>query len=409
MEVNVKEGYKKTDIGLIPIDWEENSLESIGDFVNGKPHESKVISSGEHFLITIDSINIDGELKAEHKRINSSGNFLHKGDIVIILSDIAHGYLLGLCDVIPEDNKYVLNQRVGRLSCHTEFAPQYIRYQINRNQNHFRMRGQGTSQRHIYKRDIDELFIPIPYTFKEQKTIAEVLSDVDGYIESLEKLIAKKRMIKQGAMQELLTGKRQLSGFRGKWKEKKIEDITEIVSGGTPRTKNVEYWDGQIDWCTPTDITNTKGKYLCHTERRITESGLKNSSASLLPPGTLLLCSRATIGEVKIAAKRICTNQGFKCLICSDEVQNEFLYYLILTMKSKLIEKSNGSTFLEISKKDIGGIEIKLPLYDEQNAIVEILSDMDEEIIELEKKLRNVCQIKQGMMQELLTGKIRLI
>jgi len=122
----------------------------------------------------------------------------------------------------------------------------------------------------------------------------------------------------------------------------------------------------------------------------------------------LLLCSRATIGEVKIATDAICTNQGFKSLICSNQVYNEFLYYVLLTIKPKLIEKAIGSTFLEITKKETSLIEIELPSISEQQAIAEILSDMDAEITALETRREKTSLLKQGMMQELLGGKIRL-
>jgi type I restriction enzyme S subunit len=246
---------------------------------------------------------------------------------------------------------------------------------------------------------------PLP----EQHAIAAALSDVDALITALDRLIAKKRDIKQAAMQELLTGKRRLPGFSGEWKVRRIGETTQIVSGGTPSTHVPEYWNGDIYWCTPTDITGTQSKYLTSTARCITESGLKSSSASLLPVGTLLLCSRATIGEVKIAATKVCTNQGFKSLICSDDVDNEFLYYMLLTMKLKFVEKAIGSTFLEISKREMAAMEIVLPPIAEQRAIAEVLSDMDAEIAALERKRDKTRLLKQGMMQELLTGRIRLV
>lgn len=121
------------------------------------------------------------------------------------------------------------------------------------------------------------------------------------------------------------------------------------------------------------------------------------------------MCSRATIGEVKIADDEICTNQGFKSLICSNEVSNEFLYYLLLTMKPRMVEKAIGSTFLEISKKDTALLEVLLPQVSEQTAIATILSGMDAEIAMLEKQRDKTRALKQGMMQELLTGRIRLV
>jgi type I restriction enzyme, S subunit len=189
--------------------WETRKLGDIIEFVNGKPLEKMVSNDGDYFVITLDSIDIDGNLKQEHKRSSYFDNSLQKGDIVIILSDIAHGYLLGLCDLIPEDNKYILNQRVGRLRCSYEHVPQFIRMQINRNQEFFRKRGQGTSQRHIYKRDIFDLRISLPQR-DEQTAIAEILSDMDAEIAALEAKLSKAREVKAGMMSVLLGGRVRL-------------------------------------------------------------------------------------------------------------------------------------------------------------------------------------------------------
>jgi type I restriction enzyme S subunit len=254
-----------------------------------------------------------------------------------------------------------------------------------------------------------ELFCTIPNNKIEQIAIAEVLSDTDKLITSLEKLLEKKKAIKQGTMQELLTGKRRLPGFSGEWELKKMDDIYDIVSGGTPSTSNLAYWNGDILWCTPTDIISCKGKYIFNTEKYISKLELNNSSATLLPVGALLLCSRATIGDVRIAKKLISTNQGFKSLIPNQGILNEWLYYVILIIKNKMLEKAIGSTFLEISKGDLSRILLNVPEFAEQSAIATVFSDMDAEIEALEKKLEKYRQIKQGMMQELLTGKIRLV
>ena len=186
-------------------------------------------------------------------------------------------------------------------------------------------------------------------------------------------------------------------------------DICNIINGGTPSTSVAEFWNGKILWCTPTDITSCSTKYIYTTESKITESGLKASSATLLPKGALLLCSRATIGEVRIAGNAICTNQGFKSLVVHQNISNEWLYYMMHVLKSQMLEKAIGSTFLEISKKDLAELDIIVPEFTEQKAIAQVLSDMDSEIEQLEKKLAKYQQIKQGMMQELLTGRIRLV
>lgn len=183
----------------------------------------------------------------------------------------------------------------------------------------------------------------------------------------------------------------------------------EVKDGGTLSTSIAEFWNGKILWCTPTDITSCSTKYIYTTESKITESGLKASSATLLPKGALLLCSRATIGEVRIAGNTICTNQGFNSLVVHQNISNEWLYYMVHVLKFNMLEKAIGSTFLEISKKDLAELDIIVPEFTEQKAIAQVLSDMDSEIELLEKKLAKYQQIKQGMMQELLTGRIRLV
>lgn len=260
------------------------------------------------------------------------------------------------------------------------------------------------SQEQVYAFDI-----VYPPDAKEQAAIAEALSDIDSLIFSLQKLIEKKKAIKQGAMRELLTGKKRLPGFSEEWSKQQLGDICNIVNGGTPSTSITEFWNGKILWCTPTDITSCSTKYIYTTESKITESGLKASSATLLPKGALLLCSRATIGEVRIAGNTICTNQGFKSLVVHQNISNEWLYYMVHVLKFNMLEKAIGSTFLEISKKDLAELDIIVPEFTEQKAIAQVLSDMDSEIELLEKKLAKYQQIKQGMMQELLTGRIRLV
>lgn len=250
-----------------------------------------------------------------------------------------------------------------------------------------------------------EIFCPLP---EEQQAVAKALTDVDRLIASLEGLIKKKRAIKEGAMQQLLTGRTRLTGFKGEWKDESIGELASIVSGGTPSTQVSSFWNGDILWCTPSDITDRPGKYIDSTARRITDAGLTNSSATLLPTGSLLLCSRATIGEVKIATREICTNQGFKSLVCNSKVDNEFLYYKLLTLKDILIAKSIGSTFLELGKRDLAGFRVCIPEKEEQSAIAKVLADMDREIEVLENSFSKYSAITKGMMQQFLTGRIRL-
>ncbi|HQB82688.1 MAG TPA: restriction endonuclease subunit S, partial [Candidatus Rifleibacterium sp.] len=252
----------------------------------------------------------------------------------------------------------------------------------------------------VNRNDLHEILVSIPSSMAEQTAIATALNDADALITQLEKLIAKKRLIKQGAMQQLLKPKPG-------WQSKKLGEIAEVVGGGTPSTFTPSYWNGNINWFTPTEIGDKKYSY--QSIRKITQEGFANSSAKLLSPGTILLTSRASIGDVSILMTEGCTNQGFQSLVAKEAVDSEFLYYLALTLKPILQQNASGSTFLEISPKKLKAISIKIPDKSQQISISQALSGIDKEIDALEAKLAKYKQIKQGMMQTLLTGKIRLL
>lgn len=253
--------------------------------------------------------------------------------------------------------------------------------------------------------------IPLPPTSEEQAAIGGALADADALIDSLEQLLTKKRQIKQGAMQELLTGKRRLPGFTGEWADCTLQKLADIRSGGTPSTRRAEFWDGAIPWCTPTDITALAGaKHISETERSISDKGQKASSAEMLPAGTIVMTSRATIGECAIASVPLTTNQGFKNFVPRDTTCGEFLYYLLGTQRSAFLTLCSGSTFLEIGKRQLEDFIVRCPIeYDEQLAIAEVLSSIDKEITTLEARLTKARALKQAMAQALLTGRIRLV
>mgnify|MGYP004466319893 CR=1 FL=1 len=192
------------------------------------------------------------------------------------------------------------------------------------------------------------------------------------------------------------------------WEIKYLSDFGKIQSGGTPSTTMAEYWGGNIAWCTPSDITSTPTKYINATERTITDAGLKNSAATVMPAGSILLCTRATIGELKINSIPMATNQGFKNITINNSGNAEFLYYLLQTKKNCMLDLAIGSTFLEISKTALIKIPLQIPMHDEQSKIADALSDIDNLVVVLEKQIAKKKAIKQGTMQELLTGNRRL-
>lgn len=270
-------------------------------------------------------------------------------------------------------------------------------------------RAQGDAVVHIYPDALSKLKIPIPSLY-EQQAIAAVLSDADDLVTALERLITKKRQITQGAMHDLLTARRRLPRFSEAWVEKSLPDLAEIRSGGTPSTTDPTLWNGDIAWVTPTDITALNGKkYLNSTTRTITKMGLMQSSAELLPAGTVVMTSRATIGECAISTIPMTTNQGFKNFIAKSRTDLNFLYYLLISQKKGFIELCSGSTFLEIGKTQLNSYKVLVPkTMDEQQAIAAVLSDMDTEIQTLESRLVKARALKEGTMQNLLTGRIRL-
>lgn len=176
---------------------------------------------------------------------------------------------------------------------------------------------------------------------------------------------------------------------KNEWKKVKLGDIGEIVSGGTPKTSVKEYWNGNISWLTPKDFSNKNYKYWNKGERNITKEGLKNSSAKLLPKGTVLFTSRAPIGYVGISDTNLCTNQGFKNIIVNEENSNEFIYYLLKFITPQIINIAGGSTFKEISATALRDFEVYIPKSKKyQEKIAKILSDIDAKI-ELNNKINN--------------------
>ena len=171
-----------------------------------------------------------------------------------------------------------------------------------------------------------------------------------------------------------------------------------VIGGGTPDTSIKSFWDGDIQWFTPSEIG--KNKYVDCSSRTISEEGLNNSSAKLLPPNTILLSSRATIGECSISLRECATNQGFQSLMAKD-CNTEFLYYLIQTKKKDLIRKSCGSTFLEISANEVRKIQGSVPSDAEQKKIAKLLSLLDERIAAQNKIIDKLQSLIKGIRHDI--------
>ena len=177
-----------------------------------------------------------------------------------------------------------------------------------------------------------------------------------------------------------------------------------VVGGGTPDTNNHKYWNGDIQWFTPSEIG--RDKYVTNSLRTISEEGLNKSSAKLLPIGTILLSSRATVGECSINKVECTTNQGFQSLITKEYFSKEFVFYLMQTKRKELIRKSCGSTFLEISANEVRKIKIAVPTFKEQEKISKLLALLDERITIQNKIIEKLESLIKGIRNDVF-GKLR--
>lgn len=286
----------------------------------------------------------------------------------------------------------------------------------------------GGTRSKLNQRELKTISILIPPQKSEQTAIAHILSTVDKAIEQTEKLIAKYKRIKTGLMQDLLTkGIDENGNIRSEkthkfkdsplgripveWEVKQISEICEVVSGGTPNTKNSNLWNGDIIWITPNDLNKLSTPFISDSERKITKEGIESSSAKLFPPLSIIISTRAPIGYLALNKIPAATNQGCKTLVFSPTSNKNslFFYYLISHNINSLLTRGNGTTFTEISKKDLNKIELAYPIkLEEQIIIAEKLSSVENKINIESYSLSKFTKLKSGLMQDLLTSRVRV-
>lgn len=252
----------------------------------------------------------------------------------------------------------------------------------------------------VNRNDLHEISVNLP-PLCEQRTIANALSDVDSLITSLDKFIAKKRDIKQATMQQLLTGKRRLPGFSGEWEVKKLGDIAEVIMGQSPvGTSYNRDGNGYPLINGPTEFTDKHPIKIQWT----------NQPTKFCKKNDILLCVRgSSTGRINIADDDYCVGRGVAAIRAKTEVDARYMTFQVDRAVINILALTTGSTFPNIDGKSIRSIEFPVPSFSEQEAIATILSDMDAEIVALEQKRDKTRALKQGMMQELLTGRIRLL
>ena len=415
----MQQGYKQTEIGVIPEEWKIASLKDLSDgqFTYGVNAPAIPYAPPLPNYIRITDISDDGRFIRESRTSVDCQNpemyTLKENDIVFARTGASTGktYLYRKSDGALVYAGFLIKASILPEKANSKYV--FDNLHTNRYWDWVSVTSMRSGQPGINGNEYASYMIPCP-SLLEQEHIAEALSDVDGMISSLKKLIAKKKAVKQGAMQELLTGKKRLPGFSRKWGKFKLGDLC-CISGrigfrGYTKDDLVNKGFGAITF-SPSDIFEQKLDYSnCDY---ISFFKYDESPEIQVFNGDIIFCKTASIGKtalVKNLTEKATINPQF-VLMNKFKCNNEFLYYIISGKEfvEQILSITGGSTIPTISQEQLKMQLIYMPELDEQNAIASILSDMDNEIEALEHKLEKTRQIKQGMMQQLLTGKIRLV
>lgn len=423
----VKPGYKQTEIGVIPEDWDLILFEDCFSVLSNNTLSRSELNynGGElqniHYgdiLVKFSAVTDCGAerlpyVNAELVKKVSKG-FLRDGDIVI--ADTAEDNTVGKATEVVAVNGNKVVSGLHTIPCRPKddkmFVPMWLGYFINHNTYHNQLLPYitGIKVSSISKSAIAGTMIAVPKPDEQTKIVA-ALSDIDALITNLEKLIAKKKAIKQGAMQELLTGKRRLPGFGGVWETVRLGDHCAVLRGGSPRPIQAYLTSSPqgANWIKIGDVREGD-KYITATAERIIEAGISKSREVFV--GDFILSNSMSFGRPYILKINGCIHDGWLVIQnYQDSFDQQYLYYVLGSdmVKSQYISMAAGSSVQNLNKEKVGNVMLHKPDIEEQHSIAAILSDMDEEISKYEHQLRKYKGVKQGMMSELLTGRIRLV
>jgi len=416
----IAKGYKQTEVGVIPMDWLVKQLGEIGEFNKGKGiKKDSVLSEGLPCIRY-------GELYTHHHEyIRYFNSFINKetakksklikyGDILFAGSGETKEEIGKCCAFIDRKDAYAGGD-VIILSPDNIYDSLFLGFLLNHEVilKQKAQKAQGDAVVHIYPSSLSEIFTPLPPTLTEQKAIATVLSDNDALIDSLDKLISKKKMIKKGTMQQLLTGKKRLPGFSGEWGVKTINDLTNKVidnRGKTPLLSKEGHCLIEVN-AIYNQLKYPNYKFVA---KYVNDETYLNWFREGHPDaGAILITTVGSAGETVIMKeKKGCIAQNIIALELTEDCCNDFFYYYTKTayFKNQVRAVLMGAVQPSLKVPYVLNFKIKIPKdIKEQQNIANILNDMDTEIEALEQKRDKYKAIKQGMMQELLTGKTRLV
>ena len=396
--------FKQTDIGLIPEDWEAKNLADVGPIRMCKrimKYQTNDTGDIPFYKIGTFGKKADAFIAKElYNEFRKKYNYPQKGDILLSAAGT-----IGRTVVFDGEPAYFQDSNIVWIENKENLVINHLLYYIYHRINW--ITDTGTIPR-IYNGNVRSILFSLPPVIEEQKRIANALSQMDDLIAALDEQIEKKKLIKQGAMQQLLTGKTRLKGFSGEWEIVKLGDVAEMNSGGTPSSRNPHYYGGMINFLSISDMTNS-GKFIFSTEKTITQLGLDNSSAREFPAGTLMYAMYASLGKCSITKINTAVSQAILGFKLSKRMDRDFLYYYFCFIEESVKKMGQTGTQSNLSKKIVEDFEIYVSKdISEQQAIASTLSTMDEEIQTLQEERDKYALVKQGMMQQLLTGKIRL-
>jgi type I restriction enzyme S subunit len=411
MEITTKK-YKQSEVGLIPEDWEVNTLRQIGEAKMCKrifSYQTTERGDIPFFKIGTFGKEPDAYISSDlYNNYRKKFSFPSKGSILISAAGT-----IGRTVVYNGEDSYFQDSNIVWINNEEKIlSNEYLKHLFPR--IIFKTEG-GTIQR-LYNNILLSGFFPLPPTLQEQKAIATDLSDVDELISNLDQLITKKKAIKQGAMQQLLTpphkGGKRLAGFTGEWERIAVSKVINVARGGSPRPIQdfMTTSSKGINWIKIGD-TSRLSKYIVSSKEKIIPEGEQYSRS--VKKGDFLLSNSMSFGRPYILKIDGCIHDGWLVLQnYQDSFDREFLYYTLMSKDvfDQYLSKASGSGVLNLNKELVKVVELNRPKdLNEQKAIAQILSDIDLDLEQLETKKAKYQDIKQGMMQALLTGKTRLI
>ena len=401
--MELKAGYKQTEVGVIPEDWGVSPLGELALIERGKfsarPRNDPRYFGGDiPFIQTGDVSSSTGLINKFTQTLNIEGLAVSK---LFPKETLFFTIAANIGDVGISDFEVACPDSLVAIKTKLFINKKWLFHELSNRKNSFKLLASPGAQLNINLEKLNPYLLPVP-NLSEQQAIAEALNDADALIESLDQLITKKRNLKQGAMQELLTGKRRLPGFDGKWETKFLGDICEIGIGRTPSRLNSSYWGPGHKWLSIADL---KVKVMTKSKEEITS--LAAAEMQVIRKGTLLMSFKLSIGRLCFAGCDLYTNEAI-CSFNHLKTNADFLYYILGRTDFSLYGKQAVKGYT-LNKQSLKLVEVSLPSEQEQTAIATVLSDMDTELFELQTRLTKARQIKQGMAQELLTGRIRLV